>query len=108
MTGLSEQKPSLLDRYSLDAITHSCTHVSYRALASHWNMPLELATDLTSLALYDIVIYADDSGSMVFEEGGDRINDLKLILGRVAEVCSSPPLLDSPSLIQCAYVEAFH
>jgi len=67
-------------------------------------MPLELATDLTSLALYDIVIYADDSGSMIFEEGGDRINDLKLILGRVAEVCSSPSLLNSPSLSQYAYV----
>ena len=49
---------------------------------------MELATDLASLALYDIVIYADDSGSMIFEEGGDRINDLKLILGRVAEVTS--------------------
>ena len=47
---------------------------------------MELATDLASLALYDIVIYADDSGSMIFEEGGERINDLKLILGRVAEV----------------------
>ena len=49
-------------------------------------MPLELATDLASLSLYDVAIYADDSGSMIFEEGGDRINDLKLILGRVAEV----------------------
>lgn len=49
-------------------------------------MPMELAIDLASLALYDIVIYADDSGSMAFEEGGDRINDLKLIVGRVAEV----------------------
>ena len=49
-------------------------------------MPMELATDLASLALYDIVIYADDSGSMIFEEGGDRVDDLKLIVGRVAEV----------------------
>ena len=47
---------------------------------------MELAIDLAPLALYDIVIYADDSGSMAFEEGGDRINDLKLIVGRVAEV----------------------
>lgn len=51
-------------------------------------MPLELAHDLATLALYDIVIFADDSGSMIFEEGGDRINDLKLILGRVAEVAT--------------------
>ena len=31
---------------------------------------------------------ADDSGSMVFEEGGERIQDLKVILGRVAEVAT--------------------
>lgn len=31
---------------------------------------------------------ADDSGSMVFEERGERIDDLKLILGRVAEVAT--------------------
>jgi len=34
--------------------------------------------------LFDIVIYIDDSGSMAFEEGGERIKDLKLILQRVA------------------------
>lgn len=51
-------------------------------------MPLELAHDLATLALYDIVIFADDSGSMVFEEGGERINDLKVIMGRVAEVAT--------------------
>ncbi len=64
-------------------------------------MPLELAYDLATLALYDIVIFADDSGSMIFEEGGERINDLKVIMGRVAEVatlfdedgtpCNCPP-----------------
>ena len=47
---------------------------------------MELATSLAAVALYDIVIYADDSGSMIFEENGERINDLKLILGRVSEV----------------------
>lgn len=51
-------------------------------------MPLELAHDLATLSLYDIVIFADDSGSMIFEEGGERINDLKLIMGRVAEVAT--------------------
>jgi hypothetical protein len=51
-------------------------------------MPLELAHDLATLALYDIVIFADDSGSMIFEEGGERINDLKVIMGRVAEVAT--------------------
>jgi hypothetical protein len=36
------------------------------------------------LALYDIIIYIDDSGSMAFEEQGERIKDLELILQRVA------------------------
>ncbi len=41
-----------------------------------------------TLALYDVVIFCDDSGSMAFEEGGERVNDLKVILGRVAEVAT--------------------
>ena len=43
-------------------------------------------THLTSsrLALYDVVIYIDDSGSMAFEEQGERIKDLELIMQRVA------------------------
>lgn len=67
----------------LNALVGCC-----RALSQRWNMPLELAHDLATLALYDIVIFADDSGSMVFEEGGERINDLKVIMGRVAEVAT--------------------
>lgn len=50
-------------------------------------MPVALAVDLASLALYDIIIYADDSGSM--ESGdGERIEDLKLIVAKVAEVAT--------------------
>ncbi len=30
----------------------------HRALAQKWNMPMELAVDLATLALYDIIIYA--------------------------------------------------
>lgn len=41
-------------------------------------MPKELASDLVKLALFDVVLYIDDSGSMAFEEGGERIEDLKL------------------------------
>jgi hypothetical protein len=33
-------------------------------------MPVELALDFAGLALYDIVLLADDSGSMAFEVGG--------------------------------------
>lgn len=40
--------------------------------------------DVVRLALYDVIIYVDDSGSMSFEENGERIKDLQLILQRVA------------------------
>ena len=63
-----------------------CPHALPRSLAARWNMPVELAIDLAALALYDVVIYADDSGSMAFEEDGSRIDDLKLVLSRTAEV----------------------
>lgn len=69
-------------------MTHNLLVCICRQLAQRWNMPLELAYDLSTLALYDIVIYADDSGSMIFEEGGERIQDLKLILAKVAEVAT--------------------
>jgi hypothetical protein len=35
-----------------------------------------------------VIIYADDSGSMQFEEGGSRIDDLKLVLERCAFAAS--------------------
>lgn len=51
-------------------------------------MPKELAGDLVKLSLFDVVLYIDDSGSMAFEEGGERIDDLKLIMSRVAYATS--------------------
>ncbi|KAM0752926.1 hypothetical protein T439DRAFT_323542 [Meredithblackwellia eburnea MCA 4105] len=57
-------------------------------LSTEWRMPLEIAMDLAKLALFDTVLYLDDSGSMTFEEGGSRIDDLKLIISRVAMATS--------------------
>ncbi|KAJ9123059.1 hypothetical protein QFC22_001248 [Naganishia vaughanmartiniae] len=57
-------------------------------IANEWRMPKELATDLVKIALFDVVLYVDDSGSMAFEEGGERIDDLKLIMSRVAYATS--------------------
>ncbi|KAF2148235.1 hypothetical protein K461DRAFT_232990, partial [Myriangium duriaei CBS 260.36] len=53
-------------------------------LCAQWRVNREIANDVVKLALYDIVIFIDDSGSMQFEEKGERIKDLKLILERVA------------------------
>ncbi|UPX15038.1 uncharacterized protein EKO05_0005505 [Ascochyta rabiei] len=49
-----------------------------------WRVQKEIANDIVKLALYDVVLYIDDSGSMQFEEEGSRIKDLRLILERVS------------------------
>ena len=48
------------------------------------NSAIETLLTDSRLALYDVVIYIDDSGSMAFEEQGERIKDLELIMQRVA------------------------
>jgi hypothetical protein len=53
-------------------------------LSSMWKLPMELAIDLAKIALFDVVVLIDDSGSMAFEQNGERIDDLKMILGKVA------------------------
>ncbi|KAI9089639.1 hypothetical protein DFS34DRAFT_638978 [Phlyctochytrium arcticum] len=63
--------------------------VDFDALTQQWRLQTsELAYDLASLALYDIVIYADDSGSMQAAENGERIDDLNMIVAKVAEIAS--------------------
>ncbi|KAI5284868.1 hypothetical protein KEM54_001008, partial [Ascosphaera aggregata] len=62
--------------------------VIIRQVCEEWRIPKEIAQDIVKLALYDIVIFIDDSGSMSFEEGGERLQDLQLILGRVAFAAS--------------------
>lgn len=42
-------------------LRHDSRLLSCRSLAAQWKMNLELAVDLASLALYDIVIYAGAS-----------------------------------------------
>ncbi|KAH6642290.1 hypothetical protein C7974DRAFT_98861 [Boeremia exigua] len=53
-------------------------------IIQRWRIQKEIANDIVKLALYDIVLYIDDSGSMQFEEEGSRIKDLRLILERVS------------------------
>ena len=53
-------------------------------LCAQWRIPAEVGQDIVKLALFDTILYIDDSGSMAFEENGERIDDLKLILNRVA------------------------
>ncbi|KAH9249137.1 hypothetical protein BASA81_013161 [Batrachochytrium salamandrivorans] len=62
--------------------------INFERLRREWKIHGDLIFDLVSLALYDVVFYIDDSGSMAFEEDGDRINDLELILVKCAAVTS--------------------
>lgn len=57
-------------------------------LCAAWRVPREVGQDIVKLSLFDIILYIDDSGSMQFEENGERIKDLKLIVSRVAYAAS--------------------
>lgn len=52
-------------------------------LIKEWKIDGKMGIDLIQLALYDIVLYIDDSGSMNFE---NRIEDTKIIIEKIAEV----------------------
>ncbi|OBT73746.1 hypothetical protein VF21_07192 [Pseudogymnoascus sp. 05NY08] len=64
-------------------------------LVQTWKVEPEVGQDIVKLALFDIILYVDDSGSMQFEENGERISDLKLILSKVAFAAS---LFDSDGI----------
>lgn len=57
-------------------------------ICAAWRVPREVGMDLVKLALFDVILYIDDSGSMEFEEEGERINDLGVIISRVAYIAS--------------------
>ncbi|PGH05252.1 hypothetical protein AJ79_06863 [Helicocarpus griseus UAMH5409] len=67
----------------IDQIASKVTNQIDQICAS-WHLPREVGVDILKLALFDIILFIDDSGSMQFEENGERISDLKLILSRVA------------------------
>ena len=70
-------------RINLDEIA-SKAPAQVDQLCQRWRVPKEVGQDIVKLGVYDIIIYVDNSGSMRFEENGERIQELKLILNRVA------------------------
>lgn len=50
---------------------------------------MEVATDVMKLALFDVILYVDDSGSIEFEEKGVRKEQLKHIISIVATAAST-------------------
>jgi uncharacterized protein YegL len=71
----------------VDQLAQKAAH-AIGPLCQRWRIPQEIGNDLCKLGLYDIIIYIDDSGSMQFEENGERIKDLQLILQRVSSVAT--------------------
>ncbi|KAK9799327.1 hypothetical protein WJX73_002748 [Symbiochloris irregularis] len=71
---------------ALQSVAQRVSRVDMQSISQKYRMPMEVASSLVSLALYDTVLFCDDSGSMAFEENGERIQDLKVILQRAAEV----------------------
>ena len=59
---------------------------SLQRLAAEWKLPVELASDLVKIALFDVVVLVDDSGSMAFEQAGERIEDLKMWVDKLNEM----------------------
>ena len=84
------------DSAKLQAVVQHVLSIDFDAICYKWKISKELAYDLAPLALYDIIFYCDDSGSMAFEEGGDRIDDLKMILARVSEIVT---MFDSDGIL---------
>ncbi|WVR07881.1 hypothetical protein IAU60_004924 [Kwoniella sp. DSM 27419] len=74
---------------SLDSVAQRVVQSgALQQLAANWKLPVELASDLVKIALFDVVVLVDDSGSMSFEQNGERIEDLKMILGKIAFACA--------------------
>lgn len=57
-------------------------------LSRSWRLPLELAADLAKISLFDVAVLADDSRSMQVQQKGERVDDLKMILGKVSEAAA--------------------
>ncbi|KAH7424584.1 hypothetical protein KP509_11G014300 [Ceratopteris richardii] len=70
------------------AVLQKLSSIQFSDIAARWRIGRDLAYDLASLALYDIVFFCDDSGSMLFEENGKRIDDLKFILSKVSDIAT--------------------
>ncbi|GAA5855125.1 hypothetical protein JCM9279_001961 [Rhodotorula babjevae] len=84
---------------SLEQLAQQIAHSGALArIAAEWRLPAEIAMDLARLALVDVQCMLDNSGSLAFEENGERIDDAKMIMSRVAQAAG---LFDSDGMQIC-------
>ncbi|KAJ5772950.1 Transcription factor RfeF [Penicillium paradoxum] len=87
-----EEYPKFLPPERLDRLVQTLAAEApgkLNKLIGEWAVPMEVATDVMKLALYDVILYVDDSGSIEFEEKGLRKDQLRQILGIVATAAST-------------------
>lgn len=83
-----------------ELVNRACKH-DYRTLQSNWGIPtLDMITDIASLGLYDVVVFADDSGSMSSREPSEdnmtRFDVMKNVIGTIGFWST---LLDSDGIV---------
>lgn len=89
------QEKHLQSFYPPDRLDRIVGQLAYEApskinrLVQEWGIPVEIATDVMKLALFDVILFVDDSGSIEFEERGVRKDQLKQILGIIATGASA-------------------
>lgn len=73
---------------SYQTILNKLYNINFARLSTEWRLNPQICSKLAALSLYDIIVLCDDSGSMAFEEQGSRIDDLKMILERIAQIAT--------------------
>ncbi|KAJ5596419.1 hypothetical protein N7450_002877 [Penicillium hetheringtonii] len=79
--------PERLDRLVQSLVNDAPARL--QKLMHEWAVPMEVATDVMKLSLFDVILFVDDSGSIEFEEKGLRKDQLRQILGLVATAAST-------------------
>lgn len=83
-----------------ELVNRACRH-DYRTLQREWNLPtLDMTADLAVLGLYDIVVFADDSGSMKdLEPNEDNMSRFDILNQVLKTVGFWSCLMDSDGIV---------
>jgi Mg-chelatase subunit ChlD len=82
------QNNNLQRFYSHDRLTHlarTLSAVPLQSLADDFKISAEVAADIYQLALYDVILLADDSGSMALD---GRIDELHVVTEKIVSVAT--------------------
>ena len=83
-----------------ELVNRACKH-DYKILQSQWNIPtIDMTVDLAVMGLYDIVIFADDSGSMSTRESKeDNMTRFDIMKNVIETIGFWSTLMDSDGIV---------